>query len=327
MGEMKMKKLLLIGVGSMLMFSLAACGGASNKESAASSAPASSDDGKQKVIGVTINNLSNEFSAMLGKGIEAAAKERNVKVNVNDGQGDPNKQNQQVETFIASKVDAIIIQPLDTEASSPAIEKAKKAGIPIINVNSITKAAPDAFVGSRDEESAELAIDFISKKINGKGNIVMMHGRPGQSAEIKRTDGAVAQLKKYPDMKLIAEQTAEWDRNKALNLMQNWLQANKGQIAAVFAQNDEMGMGALKALEDAGVKKDIVVVSVDAIPDALKAVKDGRLDATVFQNAKGQGAGSVDTALKIINKESFSKEVFIPFELVTKENVDKYVTK
>ncbi|MBP1996089.1 sugar ABC transporter substrate-binding protein [Paenibacillus eucommiae] len=313
-----MKKLLLILVGCTLIIALAACG--SKTETGA-------DGEKQKVIGVTMNNLSTEFTATLAKGIEEAAKAKNVKVIVNDGEGNPNKQIQQVETFIAQKVDAIIIQPLETEASSPAIEKAKKAGIPILNVNSITTAEPDAFVGSRDEESAELAIDYIAKMTGDKGNIVMMHGRPGQSAEIKRTTGAMDQLKKYPDMKLIAEQTAEWDRNKALNLMQNWLQAHKGQISAVFAQNDEMGMGALKAIEDAGLKKDIIVVSVDAISDALQSVKDGKLDATVFQNAKGQGAGAIDTALKIIAKESVEKEVFIPFELVTKENVDQYVTK
>lgn len=312
-----MKKLLIAAISCTLIFALAACG--SNKSETGANGE------KQTVIGVTMNNMSTEFTANLAKGIEEAAKENNIRAIINDGEGNPNKQIQQVETFIAQKVDAIIIQPLETEASSPAIEKAKKAGIPIINVNSVTTAEPDAFVGSRDEESAELAIDFIAQKIGNKGNIVMMHGRPGQSAEIKRTTGAVEQLKKYSDMKIIAEQTAEWDRNKALNLMQNWLQAHKGQINAVFAQNDEMGMGALKAVEDAGLKEDIIIVSVDAIADALQSVKDGRLDATVFQNAKGQGAGAIETALKLIAKESVDKEVFIPFELVTSENVDQYL--
>jgi len=313
-----MKKLLSLVFSFVLLFALAACG---------SSSSGGEGDGSDSgiTIGVTMNNLSTEFSANLAKGVEDAAKERGVEVIVNDGQGDPSKQNQQVDTFIAQEVDAIIIQPLDTEASSPAIEKAKEAGIPIININSVTTAEPDAFVGSRDEESAELAIDFIAEQIGGKGNIVMMHGRAGQSAEIKRTNGAVEQLKKHPEMSIIAEQTADWDREKGLTLMQNWLQAHKGKINAVFAQNDEMGLGALKAVEEAGLQDDIIVVSVDAIADALQAVNDERLNATVFQNAIGQGEGSIDTALKIINGEDYEKEVFIPFELVTKDNIENYL--
>lgn len=303
-----------------LVLALAACG---KSESGSGSESGGSKEGI--TIGVSMLNLSNEFVATLAKGIENKAGELGVKVIINDGQKDPNKQIQQVETFIAQKVDAIIFNPIEAEASSPAVDKAKAAGIPIINVNAVTQSAPDAFVGSRDQESAQIAIDFLADKLGGKGNIVMMHGHLGQSAEIDRTEGAMEALKKHPDMKLIAEQTAEWNRDKALTLMQNWLQANQGKINGVFAQNDEMGMGALKALEDAGVKKDIVLVSVDAIADALQAVKDGRLDATVFQNAAAQGGGAVETAVKIIKKESFDKEVFVPFELVTKDNVDQYL--
>ncbi|WP_042462222.1 sugar ABC transporter substrate-binding protein [Neobacillus dielmonensis] len=289
---------------------------------------AKKDDKKkddQIVIGVSLLNLGNEFIVQIKNGIEKKAKELGVKVIINDAQKSADKQLQQVDSFIAQGVDAIVVNPVETEASSPAVEKAKAAGIPVINVNGVTTAEPDAFVGSKDEESAEIAIKFLAEKLNGKGNIVMMHGYPGQAAEIKRTDGAKNILKNYPDMKLIAEQTANWSRDEALSLMENWLQANKGKINAVFAQNDEMGMGALQALEKAGVKKDIVLISIDAIADALQAVKDGRLDATVFQNANGQGGGAIETALKIIKKEDYEKETYIPFELVTKENVDKYL--
>ncbi|WP_251554601.1 sugar ABC transporter substrate-binding protein [Neobacillus muris] len=282
------------------------------------------DDG-QIVIGVSLLNLGNEFIVQIKNGIEKKADELGVKVIINDAQKSADKQLQQVNSFIAQGVDAIVVNPVETEASSPAVEKAKEAGIPVINVNGVTTAEPDAFVGSRDEESAEIAIKFLAEKLNGKGNIVMMHGYPGQAAEIKRTDGAKNILKQYPDMKLIAEQTANWSRDEALSLMENWLQANKGKINGVFAQNDEMGMGALQALEKAGVKDDIVLISIDAIADALQAVKDGRLDATVFQNANGQGGGAIETAVKMIKKEDYEKETYIPFELVTKENVDKYL--
>jgi inositol transport system substrate-binding protein len=133
---------------------------------------------------------------------------------------------------------------------------------------------------------------------------------------------------KYPNLKIIAEQTAQWDRAKAMNLMENWIQSYGSKINAVFAQNDEMGMGALQALEQVKLKSKIVLVSVDAIADALQAVKAGRLNATVYQDAKGQGAGAIDIALKLIKKEpADKKETFIPFKLVTIENVNDYFKK
>jgi len=277
------------------------------------------------IIGVSLLNVSNEFIVDIKEAIEAKARELEVKVIVNDAERSSEKQIQQVESFIAQKVDAIILNPCEVQASSPAVNKAVKAKIPIINVNSETRSEPTAFVGSRDEESAEIAIKYIAKRLKGQGKIVMMHGYPGQAAEIKRTEGAKAAMKKYPGLELIAEQTANWSREEGMSLMENWLQAYKGNIDAVFAQNDEMGMGALKALLSAGVKDKVVLVSVDAIADALKAVKDGQLDATVFQNAQSQGGTAVETAIKIIKGQPYQKKVFIPFELVTKENVDQYL--
>ena len=107
--------------------------------------------------------------------------------------------------------------------------------------------------------------------------------------------------------------------------MENWIQSYGDQINAVFAQNDEMAMGALMALEQANRKQKVVLVGVDAIADALAAVRDGRLDATVFQDAKGQGTAAVDTAVKIIRKEPYQKQTLIPFQLVTKDNVGQYL--
>ena len=279
------------------------------------------------VIGVSLLNMANEFIVNIKEAMETRAQELGVKLIINDAQLSPDKQIQQIESFIARRVDAIILNPCEVEASSPAVDKAIQAQIPIVNVNSETRSIPTAFVGSRDEESAEIAIGFLAERLNRKGNIVMIAGNPGQAAEIKRGQGAKSTLAKYPDMQLIAEQTANWSREEGMALMENWLQAYKGQIDAVFAQNDEMGMGALKALEAAGLKDQIPLVSVDAIADALQAVKDGRLDATVFQNAKGQGRTSVETALQIIKGEPYEKEVFIPFELVTAENVDAYLAE
>lgn len=278
------------------------------------------------VIGASMLSLQSEFVVNVKDAMVAHAKEKGVELIVNDAQRTADKQVQQIETFISQKVDAIILNPCEVEASSPAVEKARAAGIPIINVNSETAAAPNGFVGSRDEESAEIAMTEIARLLNGKGNVLMMEGYMGQAAQIKRSAGAENILSEYPDIKILARQTAEWDRAKAMSLMENWIQSYGGQVNAVFAQNDEMGMGALQALEQAKMKDKVVVVSIDAIADALQAVKDGRLDATVYQDAKGQGAGAVDMAIQLAKKESLNKkEIFIPFRLVTRENVHEFL--
>ena len=287
---------------------------------------ANKDGEKGMVIGASMLSLQSEFVVNVKDAMAAHAREKNVELIVNDAQRTADKQVQQVETFISQQVDAIILNPCEVEASSPAIEKAKAAGIPVINVNSETAVAPDAFVGSRDEEAGEIAMEQIAKLLNGKGNVVMMEGYMGQAAQIKRSAGAKTVLDKYPGIKILAQQTAEWDRAKGMSLMENWIQSYGDKINAVFAHNDEMGMGALQALEQSKLKSTVKVVSIDAIADALQAVKDGRLDATVYQDAKGQGAGAIDMAIQLIKKEPVEKkEIFIPFQLVTKENVDGFL--
>ncbi len=280
---------------------------------------------KPLVIGVSMMNMANEYIVNLNDAMTAEAKKSGVQLIVNDAQRSAEKQLQQVESFIAQRVDAIILNPCEVEASSPAVDKALAAGIPIVNVNSETQSKPTAFVGSRDEESARLAMEFIARRLKGKGQIAIMHGYMGQAAQIKRDRGAREVLAKYPGLHLVAEQTAEWDRAKAVTLMENWLQGHGDSLSAVFAQNDEMAMGALLAVEQAKKKEQILVVGVDAIGDAIQAVKDGRLDATVFQDAAGQGANAVELAVKLARKQTAEPETYIPFQLVTKDNVDKFV--
>ena len=272
------------------------------------------------VIGVSLLNMANEFIVTIHEAMTDRAKELGVQLIITDAQRSPERQVQQIETFIAQKVAAIVLNPCEVEASSPAVQKALAAGIPIVNVNSETKVTPTAFVGSRDEESARIGMAYIARRLDGKGGVLMMEGYMGQAAQIKRSAGAREVLASNYGLHLLAAQSAEWDRAKAVTLMENWLQAYGKSIRAVFAQNDEMAMGALLAIERAGCKKDIIVVGVDAIDDALQAVGDGRLDATVFQDGKGQGRGAIETALQLIRKQPVEKETFIPFQLVTREN-------
>lgn len=279
------------------------------------------------MIGASMLSLQSEFIVKVKDAMEAEASDRQIRLIVNDAQRAAVTQVQQVESFIAQGVDAIILNPCEMEASSPAVQKARAAGIPIINVNSETTAEPDGFVGSRDEESAEIALQHIASLLRGKGNLVIMHGYMGQAAQLKRAAATKTLLADFPEITILAEQTAEWDRAKAMSLMENWIQSYGNRIDAVFAQNDEMGMGALQALEQAGLKDKVIVVSIDAIDDALRAVKDGRLDATVYQDADAQGRQAVQMALDFIQKRDSVEErsVYIPFRLVTRGNVEEFL--
>ena len=189
--------------------------------------------GRRLVIGVSLMSLSTEYIVMLNKALEPKARELAVELIVNDAERSAEKQIQQVESFIAQRVDAIILNPCEVEASSPAVDQSLAAGIPIVNLNSETRSAPTAFVGSRDEEAARIAMEYIARRLNGRGNIVMMHGFMGQAAQIKRDRGAREVLARNPGLRLLADQTAEWDRAKGMSLMENWIQSYGGSYGYI----------------------------------------------------------------------------------------------
>jgi inositol transport system substrate-binding protein len=278
------------------------------------------------LLGFSSRDLSAEYTAKLSEAIVEYAKTKpGVKLVMVDAQSDVQKQFSQVENFVAQKVDAIILNPCELEASTPAVDYVKAAKIPLVLVNQVTKSAGDSYIGSNDFEAGRIAMEAIAKKLNGQGGVLMIHGIMGTSAQLQREAGAREVFAKYPGLKLIDQQTASWDRAKAMALTENWIQAHKGKFQAVFAHNDEMAMGALLALERAGIKKDVTVIGIDAIAQALTAVKEGRLDATVFQDAVGQGRGSVDAALLLARKQPCPKENLIPFQLVTRENLATFL--
>ncbi len=274
-------------------------------------------------IGVTYQNLQNEFIVNIAKAVEEKAKELDVTLIESDGQGKAEVQISQVENFIAQHVDAILLIPFDKEGCAPAVQKAVAAKIPLVVFNAqVTNVElANTYVGSDDMEAGRIEMQYIADLLKGKGNIAIIHGPNGHSAEVQRTEGNKEILKKYPDIKVLFEQTANWDRAQALSLTENWLQTGK-PLNAIVAQNDEMALGAYKAIEAAGKAKDIPVIGIDAIADALKSVKEGKMAATVFQDAHGQGATAVEMAVKILKGEQVPKVVNIPFKLITKENVD-----
>ena len=286
-------------------------------------------------IGVSMDKFDDNFLTVLRNGMSDYAKTQpGVTMQIEDAKDDVSKQISQVQNFIANKVDAIIVNPVDTSATEAITKLAADAGVPLVYVNrepaDAEKFGPKtAFVGSNEADSGTLETKEICRLLGGKGDILVMEGQLSNQAAVQRTKDIheVIATPACSGMKIIAEQTAEWDRTKAQNLMTNWL--SKGlKYDAVVSNNDEMAIGALQAMKAAGIDtKTAIVGGVDATQDALASMKAGDLKVTVFQDAAGQGKGAVDAALALAAGKPVEKKVYIPFLLVTPANMDQFMKK
>ncbi|MDR0498158.1 MAG: sugar ABC transporter substrate-binding protein [Holophagales bacterium] len=283
--------------------------------------------GSKIVIGVTLQNLSEEFMTMLRVAMEQEAKKYpNVELIVNDGEGRPDKQASQLDSFIAQGVKAVIISPVDANALAPAVKAVAAAGIPIITCSAdVSGNQGQVWVGSENENGGFLEAQYVAEKLGGKGNIAVLRGPLGAFAEQGRFRGYQQALSKYPDIKIVFDQTGNWQREQAMSLVENWLSTGT-KIDAILCQNDGMALGALEAVKAAGKKNQIIIAGIDAIKDALDSIKASELDATCFQDALGQGRGALEMAVKAANGEKITRNN-IPFELVTKGNVDGYYSR
>jgi len=262
-----------------------------------------------------------------------------VDVQVEDALDDVARQLDQINNFVASGVDAIIVQPVDTSATQAMTNAAAEAGIPLVFVNrqpiNLT-SLPDnqAFVASNEIESGTLAAFEACKMLRAEGKAggargYLLMGQLSNQAAVQRSKDVhdVLGMDMCSFITLIDEQTANWQRDEAQDLVTNWLSAGE-PFDVIFANNDEMAIGAIQAMKSSGISMDeVVVTGVDATQDALVAMAAGDLDATVFQDARGQGAGSLDTALALARGEDVDQSVFIPFKLVTPANIDEYLAK
>lgn len=281
-------------------------------------------------IGVTMSSFDDNFLTYLREAMANEAKAKGVDIQFEDGQKDVVKQISQVENFIAQKVDVMIVNPIDSAATRNITEKAMKAGIKLIYVNRLPEEKlPEGvvYVGSDENVSGKMQGEYLAKKLNGKGNVAIMMGELSTEAARTRTKGVKAVFAQYPDIKIVEEQTANWQRAEGMNLMSNWITTGK-KIDAVASNNDEMAIGAIMALQQAGVAPGKVLVGgVDATPDALVEMKKGTMAVTVFQDAKGQGTSAIDTAVKMVSGEKTEQFVMTPFQLVTPENYKDFMTK
>ena len=223
---------------------------------------------------------------------------------------------------------------IDADFGKSISEAAENAGVPLVFVNMLpstmdTFPNAQAWVGSDEYQAGFLETTEVCKQLNGQGEAVILMGQLGTTGQRGRTAATLDVLKsdECKGITILDKQTGDWMRTPAMDLMTNWISAGL-EPDAVIANNDEMALGAIQALKASGIDMNNVVIGgVDATQDALNAMEMGDLDVTVYQSAKGQGQGSIDTVLKIIRDEPYKQRVTIPFELVTMDNINNYKTK
>lgn len=285
-------------------------------------------------VGITIARSDSAFLTILRNGMQdQAAKLDGVTVQVEDAQNDASRQLDQVQNFVSSGVDAIIVVAVDGD-STPALTKmATDAGIPIVyanhppaDVDKLPETA--AFVGSNEIDSGTLETKEVCRLLGGKGAAYVLMGPLNNHSSLTRTKDIhdVIATDECKGMSVIEEQSANWDRLEAANIMTNWLSTGR-EFNAIIANNDEMAIGAIQAMKAAGVDMSKVVVGgIDATPDGLAAMAAGDLDVTVFQNAIAQGAAAMDAAVALSRDQKTERQIWVPFELVTPENMKDYAT-
>ena len=287
---------------------------------------------KSIVVGVSMYSLADKYPTYLQDSMDKfVASQSNLKFKYADANGDPAKMLNDVENFIDSKVDALIIMPTDQKIVKAIGLKARKAKIPLIVVtvkpNEEDMQYVASYVGSEEIKSGEMQGEFIVNSLNGKpAKAIILLGPLGLEAQIKRTEGNKKIFAQHPEIKVVAEQEAKWDRAKGMEVAENLLSAHR-DANVILSNNDEMAIGALLAAKKLGFKdEDMLSVGIDATPDALAYLGNG-LDATVYQSASGQGRLSAEMAYKAVLGEEIPKYNWIPFELVTPEMKEQYINK
>ena len=290
-------------------------------------------------VGVSMALFDDNFLTVLRNGMVEYGKTLDgVNLQVEDAQNDVAKQLDQIKNFIASGVDAIVVNPVDTSATQAMSDAAAAAKVPLVYVNREpvnVDTLPDnqAFVASNEADSGTLETKEVCRLFKEAGkteaSVYVIMGELSNQAAVMRTkdiDDVIA-TPECSFIKIIDKQTSNWRRDEAQNLMTNWLSAG-AKFDGVIANNDESAIGAIQAMKAAGIDmKSVVVAGVDATQDALAAMQAGDLDATVFQDAAGQGKGSLDAALKLAKGEAVDQKVYIPFQLVTPANIGDFLKK
>jgi inositol transport system substrate-binding protein len=280
-------------------------------------------------LGVTMASFDDNLLTTLRASMRARAAERHADIQFEDAQNDIGRQLNQIQNLIAQKVDAIIVNPVDTDATPKMTRLVTGAGIPLVYVNRMPadRSLPPrvAFVGSNESQSGTLEMTEVCRLLHGRGDIVVLVGELSNQSARQRTQDVydVIATPACRGMRVLDKQAADWKRTEAADLMSNWLSAGL-RPQAVVSNDDEMAIGAIQALRQAGLLANTIVAGIDATADGLAAMKTGGLTLTVFQNAPAQGRGAVDTALALARGAPSPGFVWIPFELVTRANLASF---
>ncbi|WP_026583952.1 ribose ABC transporter substrate-binding protein RbsB [Bacillus sp. J33] len=308
-----MKKLFQIFIVAIVAMVVSACSleqGGGNTEK--SSDQNSGEKEGAKKIGLSISTLNNPFFVTLRDGAEAKAKELGLEITTVDAQNDPAKQVSDIEDLIQQGVDILLVNPADSAAVASAIESANNANIPVITVDRSAEGGEVVtHIASDNAAGGKMAGEFIIEQLGDAGKVVELEGIPGSSAARERGQGFNDAVAAAEGFEVAAKQAANFDRAEGLTVMENIIQSTS-DFGAVFAHNDEMALGAVQALAAAGME-DVIVVGFDATDDAVKAVEDGKMAATVAQKPDLMGEQAVEAASKVLAGEEL--EEFIPVEL------------
>lgn len=297
-------------VALVLAFTLVACSTDNAVNNGGNNATGDAAGSEGKTIGFVVSTQTNPFFVSLKNGVEKKAAELGYEVITIDAQDDPAKATAGMEDLITKNVDIIIVNPTDSDAIVTAVESANDADIPVLTVDRMSNGGEVvSHIASDNEAGGQQAGEFIIEQIGEGTKVVELEGVPGANSAIERGKGFEAALE-GKDIEVVAKQTANFDRTQGLDVMENILQSQP-EIDAVFAQNDEMALGALEAIEASG--RDILVVGFDATDDAVKSVEDGKLAATIAQKPELMGETVVEVAAKYLDGETV--EDFVPVEL------------
>ena len=273
------------------------------------------DDGVQR-IGLIVSTLNNPFFVDLKTGIENKAKELGYEIVVLDSQNDPAKEVSNMEDITVKNVDIVLLNPVDSDSAIASVMIANASDLPVITVDRVSNGGEVvSHIASDNIAGGEMAANYLIEQLGGKGNIVELEGIAGSSATRDRGQGFEDGIKNS-EFNLVAKQSADFDRTKGLSVMENIIQS-KGEIDAVFAQNDEMALGAQKALEDAKMN-DVLVVGFDATDDAVDAVKSGKMAATVAQQPILIGEVAVEAIHKVLSGDKIESYIPVELKLITK---------
>ncbi|MCC4091206.1 D-ribose ABC transporter substrate-binding protein [Bifidobacterium breve] len=278
-----------------------------------------SSSGGDKVA-LLVSTLNNPFFVDLRDGAQAAAKDLGVDLMVSDAQNDSSTQQNQAQNAQSQGAKAVIINPVDSDAASPAVAPLLSSNLPVISVDrSVTGEDVTSHIASDNVAGGAQAADELAKAVGEKGKVIILQGTPGAASTRDRGDGFKKEIKKYSGIEVVAEQTANFDRAEALDVTTNLMQSNP-DVVGIYAENDEMALGAIQSLgSKAGV--DVKIFGFDGTEDGLKAVSNGTMVGTIAQQPKELGKKAVEAAVKAIKGESVEKTESIEVKTVTKGNV------